>query len=83
MKDMSMISHISPGDPPVFLFCAGPNTEPKDRGHYVHHPRHAIAIRDRCRQKKVEVECVLREDVAAGANQTERLVGFFLKHLKG
>jgi len=81
MKDMSMIGHISPDDPPVFLYCAGPNTEPTDRGHYVHHPRHAIAVRDRCRREKVEVECLLRDDIAAGAKQDDRLRAFLFKHL--
>ncbi|MBL7140709.1 MAG: alpha/beta hydrolase [Planctomycetes bacterium] len=83
MKDMSMLSLISAGDSPVFLFCAGPNTDPKDRGHYVHHPRHAIAIRDRCLAMKVGVECVLRDDLAKGdGDQDARLLAFFIKHLK-
>jgi len=83
MKDMSMINLISAGDPPVFLFCSVANTDPRDRGQYLHHPRHAVAVRDRCLKAKVEVECVLRDDLAkGGANQDDRLLAFFVKHLK-
>jgi len=83
MTDASMISLISPDDPPVFLFCGVGGDDAKNRGQYLHHPRHSIAIRDRCRKRKVEVECVLRDDLAKGdGDQNSRLLAFLLRHLK-
>ena len=66
MKDCSMINLISDGDAPVALFCAQPNTDPVDRGHYVHHPKHAIAIAERAKAHGIDTLLVLRDDVSDG-----------------
>lgn len=82
MKDMDMLGLLTDDDPPVFLSSGQPNTEPKNRGHYVHHPRHSIAVHTRCQELKIESEIVLREDLAKGGGSTdERLKRFLFKHL--
>lgn len=82
MKDCSMWSLITKDDPPVALFCAQPNTEPKDRGHYVHHPKHAIVIADRAKENGVEALLVLRDDVDGDrVNGEGKVVEFLLEKL--
>ncbi len=59
----------------MFLYTAGKNTNPTDHGHNVHHPRHNIAIRDKCKQAGVECEMMLRDDdpSLAGDAANERM----------
>lgn len=83
MKDCSMVNLITQDDPPVVCACAMPNGEPRNRGHYVHHPRHAIAIADRCKQAGIECRLLLNDD---GSSQREdqqaQVVKFLLEKLK-
>lgn len=44
-----MLGMISKDDPPIFLSTSVGAGEVKDRGHYLHHPKHAQAIYDQCR----------------------------------
>jgi hypothetical protein len=79
MKDCSMISLITQDDPPVACACAQPNTEPADRGHYVHHPKHAIAIADRCKAAGIDCLLILQDDKApANRNDQQKQVVEFL-----
>ena len=50
-----MHGHISKDDPPVFLNTTHPGGEIKDRGHLLHHPLHAKAVLDKCRECGVGV----------------------------
>jgi acetyl esterase/lipase len=52
--DVDMRGLITSDDPPVYLFSPQPGGPPKDRGHYVHHPKHARAIKERCDQLGVK-----------------------------
>ena len=81
LADCSMLRQISSGDAPVFMSCSQPNEEPKNRGHYVHHPRHALAVKEKCESAGVECVTVLREDDRKGANPQQQLLQFLLKHL--
>ena len=81
LADCSMIGLITPDDPPIYMLCPLPNTEPTNRGHYVHHPRHVLAVKKRCKEKKVECVTVLQEDLKGGA-KTPDVVDFFFKHLR-
>lgn len=83
MKDVSMINLISEGDAPVALFTAQPNTEPKDRGHYVHHPRHAIAVAERAKEKGIDTLLILQDDAKKAKSGESQVVDFLIKKLKG
>jgi acetyl esterase/lipase len=48
LADVDMLGLISKDDPPVFMFSAQPDGEAVNRGHYVHHPNHARAVKARC-----------------------------------
>jgi acetyl esterase/lipase len=81
--DVDMLALLTKDDPPVFLYSAGQNVEPTDHGHYVHHPRHSIAVKHKCDQVGVECKMLLRaddpsisRDVAIG-----RMLEFFFKHV--
>ncbi len=47
--DCDMLGLISKDDPPVFLHTTQPGGEVTDRGHLLHHPKHAEAVMQRCR----------------------------------
>jgi hypothetical protein len=47
-SDCDMHGLISSGDAPVFLSSPLPGGEVTDRGHLLHHPKHAEAIKKRC-----------------------------------
>jgi len=49
-RDCDMCGLISKDDPPVFLSTKLPGGPVTDRGHLLHHPLHAKAIQDRCRE---------------------------------
>ena len=54
--DCDMCGLITKDDPPVFLSTTMPGGPVKDRGHLLHHPLHAKAICDKCREIGVPVE---------------------------
>ncbi len=81
LADCSMTGLITSDDPPIYMLCPLPNTEPTNRGHYVHHPRHVLAVKKRCSEKKVECVTVLQQNLKDGAKPPE-VIDFFFKHLK-
>lgn len=82
--DLDMHGLLSKDDAPVFVYTAGKNTDPTDHGHYVHHPRHSIAVRDRCREVGLECMMLLKADdpKLTGQIVNKRMLAFFFKHLK-
>ena len=78
MKDCGMIHLISRDDPPVVITCAVPNDEPGTRGDYVHHPKHSIALAERCKANEVECRLILRDETAGDRPQQAALVVEFL-----
>lgn len=83
MKDCSMIGLISKDDPPVVIACAIPNEEPASRGDYVHHPKHSIALADRCKENGVECRLILHDETAGDRpRQASLAVDFLLEKLK-
>ena len=48
LAECDMLRWISKDDPPIFMSCNMPDGEPENRGQYVHHPRHAKAVKARC-----------------------------------
>lgn len=80
MKDCAMLQMISKDDPPIVAACTRPDGESVDRGHYVHHPRHATAIAERCKQHGVD-SLVLLIDSTPRDQQQVKVVDFLLKKL--
>lgn len=82
MKDCSMIQLISRGDAPIVAACTLEDGEPKDRGHYVHHPKHARAVAEKCKEVGVECRLVLRDKNGGENRKAESaVVGFLLEKL--
>ncbi|MCC6353091.1 MAG: alpha/beta hydrolase [Verrucomicrobiae bacterium] len=48
LDDCDMLRWIGPGDAPVFIMVNQPDGEPKSRGHWLHHPKHAEEIKKAC-----------------------------------
>jgi len=83
MKDCSMLNLISKDDPPVVIACAIPNEEPASRGDYVHHPKHSIALAERCKESGVECRLILHDEIAGDRpRQASLAVAFLLEKLK-
>ncbi|MDP3069572.1 MAG: alpha/beta hydrolase [Opitutaceae bacterium] len=48
LDDVDMLGLVSRDDPPVFLFSAQPDGPLANRGHALHHPNHARAVKQVC-----------------------------------
>lgn len=83
LADVDMLGLISKDDPPVFMFSAQPDGEPANRNHYVHHPNHARAVKQRCDEVGVPavVSFAMAEPRAEGDYEVA-LRSFLLKHLQ-
>ncbi len=57
--DVDMFGLLSADDPPIFAHTNNPNVPPDTRGIYNHHPHHALLIEERCKEKGVEVLCLV------------------------
>jgi len=78
LAECDMLRWVSKDDPPLFLSCSVADAEPADRGAYVHHPRHAKAVKARC--DTVGEPC----DIALGAGGGDQAaLSFLLRHLLG
>lgn len=75
LRECDMLSWISPDDGPVMATVRMPDGPIKDRGHWLHHPKHAEEIQKCCLEAMIE--CVVARD--APADQT---VAFLLKALR-
>jgi len=84
MKDCSMLGLISKDDPPVAVSCTFASGAFKDRGHYLHHPKHSTMIGDRCKENGVECLVLLAGEVARNGrgDQQQRVVQFLIDKLK-
>jgi acetyl esterase/lipase len=81
--DVDMLGLLSEDDCPVFLFSGGRNVDPTNHGHYVHHPRHSIAIKRKCDKVGVECQMFLKaENPELPAKPIDQMLKFFFKHLK-
>ena len=73
LADCDMLGLLSKDDAPVFAANGRQGGEVRDRGHYLHHPNHALAIKKRC--DEVGVECVLETEGRT------KLTDFLFRHL--
>ena len=81
--DVDMLGLLSKDDCPVFVSSAGKNVDPTNHGHYVHHPRHSIAIKQKCDKVGVECQMLLKaENPALPSKPFDQMLKFFFKHLK-
>jgi acetyl esterase/lipase len=81
LDDCNMLRLITPDDPPIFMASSVPDGEPKNRGEYVHHPRHALSVQKQCQAANVECVVVLRVRGSI-QNQNKLLLEFLFKNLR-
>ena len=80
--DCDMRGLISKDDPPVFLNSGMPGGDITSRGHLLHHPKHALAIRDRCRELGVGVVAQIPAlNIQPQPGDPQNLREFLFKHL--
>jgi acetyl esterase/lipase len=72
LRECDMLEWISKDDGPVLAVSKEADGEIKDRGHFLHHPKHAQEVQKVC--EKAGVPC----EVIRG-NTTEKVVAFLLK----
>jgi len=83
LRDTDMLAQITQDDPPVFLYTSHPDGAIANRGHLLHHPDHARAVKKRCDELGVPATLyfALAEPTLAGDYQP-KLRAFLLSHLK-
>ena len=73
-----MLGQINKDTPPLFLACRQADTEPQDRNHYLHHPRHVRAIVEQCDKFGVKYQSIMLGDTERGASEVDELVRFLI-----
>ncbi len=86
IKEVDLLGWLSKDDPPLFLFASWRRRKvpAKTYDQYMHHPRHALVLRDRCKQLGVACELLLDADhpTEASPGVQRRLIDFLLRRLK-
>ena len=78
-----MLAHISKDDPPVFMFTSHPDGDAVDRGHYLHHPRHALAVKKACDAAGVPAIAVFAQlEPRVQGSSNRALLEFLLRHVR-
>jgi len=82
--EVDLRNMITPDDAPVFLYCKYDKGEPTQSAQYVHHPRHSIAIKNKCDEVGIEVEMILKYERPEMNSKTvhEPMLKFLFRHLK-
>ena len=81
-EDASPITHLSAGDPPIFLYYSQPNEPlPKNSSgkQHIHHPKFGIHLKKKMDELGLECTLRLREDSPGFPN--DEVTEFFVKHL--
>lgn len=82
LDECSMLRQISPDDPPLVLANTYADTEPANRGAFLHHPNHVKAVRLRCQEAGVPSEIhLLGNPGQPRGNANLVLVNFLLQRL--
>lgn len=83
LHDTDMLAQITQDDPPVFLYTSHPDGAIASRGHLLHHPDHARAVKQRCDELGVTATLffALAEPTLRGDYQP-KLRAFLLSRLK-
>ncbi|GEM_PF-471973 len=77
-KRIDMLRFMDKTDPPVYLHNLAPIIEPQNQGAVIHHPRHAIYLKNRC--DSLGIESVLVTADVPPADRTDML-DFFFRYL--
>jgi len=82
--DASPITHLTPDDPPIYLFYGGPN-EPVDEatlwGTWVHHPMFGIKLKE-AMEDELGMECYLEYVDGPPVTEYESQQDFIIRKLK-
>ena len=76
--DLDMLGMITKDDAPVFLWSGLADTNPAERNHATHHPRHAMAVKRRCDETGVPAALYL---TASRADAEQVLLRFLFQRL--
>jgi hypothetical protein len=80
--DCDMRGLITRDDPPVFVATTQPGGEINSRGHLLHHPKHSLAIKERCDEVGVKAVASLPGlSIKPGKGDPATLGDFLLHHL--
>jgi acetyl esterase/lipase len=79
--DCNMLGLLTADDPPIYLSCSQPDGEPSNRGHLLHHPRHAQVVERRCKELKIPVTAIYAEAHKQPAKSESTVVEFLLRHV--
>jgi hypothetical protein len=80
--DCDMCGLISKDDPPVFLATDRPGTDITDRGAFLHHPKHAKAVYDKCHEIGVPVEAIIPAfNLKPAPEEPQTMIAFLLSHV--
>jgi acetyl esterase/lipase len=82
--DLDMLALLSKGDAPLYVSNPLPGgLPPTDRGHLLHHPAHAAAVKKRADEVGVEALVYAKgAGVEPPEGRRESMVQFFLRHLR-
>jgi hypothetical protein len=73
---------VTRDDPPVFLVTTSPGGAITDRGALLHHPKHAKAVYDKCREIGVPVQADIPAfNLKPGPGDPQTMSAFLLSHL--
>lgn len=82
MKDCGMIGLITADDPPVAVASFLSKSEAENRDDFVHHPKHSIAVADRCKAVGVDCRLIIQDETPGDrASQEAAVVAFLLEKL--
>ncbi|UCD30081.1 MAG: alpha/beta hydrolase [Planctomycetota bacterium] len=84
-EEAAPITHVSVGDPPVYMFYGvpdGPVTEDTPQGIWVHHPRFAEPLKQKAESLKLELVVKLAKDYPKGGSKvvTADMIAFLKRH---
>ncbi len=83
MHDVDMLAHMTKDDPPLFLFTSHPSGAIGNRGHLLHHPDHARAVKRRADELGIPAQMAFAlEEPRIGGDYQQHLLKFLLSHLK-
>lgn len=83
LDDVDMLKLISHDDAPVFMYTSHPDGDVTDRGHLLHHPSHARAVKTACDAAGVPATVFFaRAEPRMNGDHLGALRDFLLRHLE-
>lgn len=81
LKECDMLGWMTPDDAPCYVQTNLPDTDPTDRGQYVHHPKHAKLVKERLDALGIECVLVLPQAGLPAPEESPDVLSFLLQHL--